>query len=262
MIPARDMSLRFNKLSPRDLSRTGTRINPAEDEVDVWGFLLDADHDLVLALHGLLSAEERSRVDCLVSEQHRTHRIVAFGALRTVLSRYEDGDPRTLRVERTPQGKPVLVRRTGGGEPVRFNLTHSHGRALIAVASSRDVGIDLEMSLARRNVVALARRFLPLEEQAAIERADEEAQQPAFLRFWVAREAALKADGTGLGFPLNTRRVELSADETEGRLIGRAPHAADSNCTIRFLSLESGWFAAVAAGGTDWRVRLCPPGGR
>lgn len=252
-----DTTLTFVRLTLQDAVRRPSKIDLADDEVHVWGILLECEGDVVQALGQTLSAEERARIDRLVSDQHRDQRVITYRALRVVLSWYEACDPRALRFERTPQGKPVLLRPDGGGEPVRFNLTHSHGRALIAVARAREVGIDLEKVRPERNVTSLANRFLSLEEQRAIERAAPEARPERFVQMWVAREAALKAIGTGLTFPLDQSYVDMSADASEGRLVRRSPDCVDSGCMIRLLPVEAGWMAAVATRGKDWRIKLC-----
>ncbi|MGB7437819.1 MAG: hypothetical protein WBW49_20565, partial [Candidatus Acidiferrum sp.] len=42
-----------------------------------------------------------------------------------------------------PNGKPALSRKTDSLDS-RFNLSHSHGLAMLAVALGREVGIDVE----------------------------------------------------------------------------------------------------------------------
>lgn len=51
---------------------------------------------------------------------------------------------------------------------IRFNLSHSDGRTLIAVSKDREVGVDLQKSRIDRNVTALAARFFALQEQVDI----------------------------------------------------------------------------------------------
>jgi 4'-phosphopantetheinyl transferase len=223
----------------------------------VWGIVLEADPDLLLVLSRCLSAEEKDRAERLVSPRHRTQRLVAYGALRMILSRYGSDEPHALVIERTSAGKPVLRRGATGGRPLRFNLTHSQGRALIAVTASRDVGVDLEKIEITRDVVGLAKRFLCVAEQAAIERFDGIARQETFLRLWVAREAVFKAIGTGLTLPLDRSPVEVSGDGKVARLVGEVPDGADSDYAIRFVPVEPGWIAAVAARGHDWHFSAC-----
>jgi 4'-phosphopantetheinyl transferase len=221
-------------------------------EVHLWGFLLSVSEDEGSSLVHRLAPDERERADRLVSVQHRREYIAAHGALRMVLSRYCDQRPEDLRFFRTDAGKPCLR----NSKSLRFNLTHSHGRALIAVADGREVGVDLEAVRPQVDVMKLARRFLSSQDVRLIEDAEAFKRHERFLQIWVAREAVAKAEGTGIRFPLDQDFVALSKDAREGHLIGEG---RTQPVPIRFLSLETGWIGAVAAEGTDWRVvwRYC-----
>lgn len=52
----------------------------------------------------------------------------------------EDAHPRDLRLAQTSYGKPFPVR-PPGADDIRFNLSHSHGLALYAVARGRPKGM-------------------------------------------------------------------------------------------------------------------------
>jgi 4'-phosphopantetheinyl transferase len=155
-----------------------------------------------------------------------------------------------LVIQKTAAGKPFLR----DSLSIRFNLTHSHDRALVAVAQTRDVGIDLEKVRPEVDVVSLAKRFLSSRDQTLIERGEPTRQHERFLQTWVAREAVYKAQGTGLTFPLNQDHVELTEDGTAGCLVQGSSNSNGESRPIRFLSLEPGWVGAVSAKGTDWTV--------
>lgn len=255
----------FHRFTDKDLASVPRPITIAERDVHVWGVELDADSATAGLLRQTLSVGERRRVDRLTSDRRREERIVAYAGLRIVLSRYCGCDPRELKFRRTRAGKPEL-RANGRDVAVRFNLTHSQGRALIAVARSRNVGVDLEAMHRRHDVLRLARRFLSPQEAALLEQAEPGGAHALFVRLWVAKEAALKARGTGLRFPLTLSRVELSSDRSEARLLDGGGRRADAGYIVKFLPIDAGWIAAVAASGDDWRIvtkspaKLCPAG--
>jgi 4'-phosphopantetheinyl transferase len=224
-------------------------------DVHVWGIALHADERQASSLARCLSQEERQRADRLISQPHRMHFIAAHAALRMVLARYSGQCPDRLRILATPAGKPFLDPLEDAGSSLRFNLSHSHGRALIAVAKDREVGVDLESIQRKVDVMKLAGRFLSQSEVRDLETAEPSDRHERFLQLWVAREAVSKAQGTGITFPLHRAYVELSLAAKEARLIegGRA-----NDFPIRFLPLEPGWVGAVAAEREDWRVVLCP----
>jgi 4'-phosphopantetheinyl transferase len=243
-------SLIFQRITFENGSKPKPLIEIVSEEVHVWGFLLDVDvAELTHASH-YLSGDEQERVNRLVSERHRQQFMVAHAVLRVVLSRYCGQRPQELVIQKTSAGKPFLTDSTA----IRFNLTHSHGRALIAIAKDREVGIDLEKLRPEVDVVGLAKRFLSGQDQAFIEAAGPERRHERFLQVWVAREAVFKAAGKGITFPLHRDHVALSSDEKEGCLIRGEGGSEGTNMPIRFLPLEPGWVGAVAAEGTNWTV--------
>ena len=243
-------SLRFQRITFENGDKPKPLIELGSDEVHVWGFSLDVDAaERTHATH-YLSGDEQERVNRLVSGRHQQQIMTAHVVLRVVLSRYCGRRPQELVIEKTSAGKPFLT----DGHGIRFNLTHSHGRALVAIARDREVGIDLEKIRPEVDIVSLANRFLSGQDQAFIEGGDPERRHERFLQVWVAREAVFKAEGKGITFPLHHDHVELSSDGKEGRLVRGEGGAEGTNMPIRFLPLESGWVGAVAAEGTNWTV--------
>lgn len=222
-------------------------------DVQVWGAVLEVADSELLRAASILSHDERERAERLISEEHRRRFIAAHAMLRAILSRYCGASPEQLAIRRTSDGKPVL----SDYPSIRFNLTHSHGRALITVARDREVGVDLEQVRQEVDVVRLARRFLSKRDLAFIERGDPVQRHERFLKTWVAREAVFKADGRGMTFPLNRDYLELTGDGTEGCLVLGDAASDEKRRLVRFLALGPGWIGAVAAEGTDWSVTVC-----
>lgn len=221
-------------------------------DIHVWGILLHADDETASTLLPCLSGDERERAARLISGDRRLEFIAARAALRGILARYTAQRPENLRFGRTEPGKPFLI--LDKTKDIRFNMSHSRGRALIAVSRGRDVGVDLEGARAHLNVLQLAERFLSSEESSRLRASDPDDRPVLFRRFWVVREAVAKAAGTGLRFPLHETHVALSATATEGYVVkGERPEPF----LARLIPLEGEWIGAVAAAGSDWQVVLC-----
>jgi hypothetical protein len=148
--------------------------------IDVWWADLTAVGD---ELEELLCPEERERAARMMRERDRVLWTRSRGVLRALLGRYLDRDPRTLEFVLGSRDKPALRERAGltaegpggmgpGGD-LRFNMSHSGTLALYAITAGCEVGVDIERARERYT--------------------------PEFLRAWVAREAAGKCRGTGLG---------------------------------------------------------------
>ena len=100
-----------------------------------------------------------------------------------------------IDLELSDNGKPQLR----NGDRVEFNLSHSNGLALIAVAEGREVGVDVELIEPKRDLVALAERALPQEDAVTVREANEPERPTLFYAAWTRHEARLKCLGTGLG---------------------------------------------------------------
>ncbi|HET6548121.1 MAG TPA: 4'-phosphopantetheinyl transferase superfamily protein, partial [Solirubrobacter sp.] len=81
---------------------------------------------------------------------------------------------------------------------LRFNLSHSGGRALIALAEGVEVGIDVERTDRRSRAIE---RTLTEGERAALHARD---RHRALLQVWCRKEALAKAIGGGLGWAPET----------------------------------------------------------
>src|SRR3712207_5217786 len=110
--------------------------------VHVWRAGLDASPVALQQYRATLAPEERERADRFYFERDRTRFTVARGVLRAILGRYLRLEPARLRFRYQPYGKPELDI-SERPLPLRFNVSHSAGLALYAVAPDREVGVDV-----------------------------------------------------------------------------------------------------------------------
>jgi 4'-phosphopantetheinyl transferase len=182
---------------------------PARD-VHLWALDLSRPPGEV---GGLLSSDELR-----LAEKRGAHWAAARAGLRALLARYLDADPAALAFDE--RAKPRLE----PASPLRFNLSHSGDAALIAVATEREVGVDLER-VKPRDIDGVARRAFTNAERAAVAESADPAQ--AFHRHWVAKEAFVKATGKGIASlrsfevaldgPGGPRLVQVGGDQREAR---------------------------------------------
>jgi 4'-phosphopantetheinyl transferase len=204
---------------------------------------------------GWLDEVERHRAARFVREDTRQRYVLAHGGLRAVLSRYLGVSPDAVSLDRSATGKPSLTRELRDRSSITFNLSHAHGRALIAVAQTQEVGVDLECVRSEIEVAKLSKRYFTRSEHAAIMEAPEEQRAARFFCFWVAKEALLKAQGIGLrGLPDCEIFFETDGVDTEVR--ARLGTQFTDTLQVRRLSCERGWEAAVAAQSLD-SVKQC-----
>lgn len=227
----------------------------AARSVDVWAFNLRASAACLAHCSQTLCPIEAARAARFVHAVSRDDFVVAHGVLRHLLARYTGAQPGDLKFSVDPNGKPALDAPAGDGCLVSFNLTHSHGRALIAVSDGRAVGIDLEKIKADVKAVPIARRYFARAELAAVEAAPVPLQPDTFFRYWVAKEALLKGQGIGLRFPIDEFEVQFDERALSARIGISKPSRLSSDWTVKMLPVESGWAGALAVRGTDWSLR-------
>lgn len=166
------------------------------DEVHCWCVTLDVLPETAARLYATLTDDERQRSAHLRSERDRQRFIVAHGALRELLGCYLETDPDEIRFGHNAYGKPHLSPESGS--PLQFNLSHSAGLALIAIAAEADIGVDLEYVRAQPDYTDIARRFFSADEFEQLDGLPRHLQPQAFFRCWTQKEAYLKACGEGL----------------------------------------------------------------
>jgi len=221
--------------------------------VQIWGIDLDGSIRCVERCAQWLDEEEQHRAARLIQEKDRQHYVLAHGGLRVVLSRYLGIGAGAVALYRSEAGKPSLTRMLRDQFAITFNMSHAHGRALIAVSKEQEVGVDFERIRSDVEVAKLSERYFAPSEHAAIMLLTQEQRAAKFFRYWVSKEAVLKAQGIGLR-ALSQCEILMAADGVgaEARVSVGSP--LQDHWRVRFLSCGEGWEAAVAAQGMDWVV--------
>ena len=158
-----------------------------------------------------LSDEEHERVAKLVTADARDRLCRYLVQRKQLLARLLDCPPSDVRIAHRPDGKPFLPHFLD----IEFSLSDSEGWNGLALSRSAPLGIDLEhvRPMSWEPMLAM---ISDTEEAEAIRRAAGEASDAiAFFRCWTAKEAVLKAAGTGMRG--DARRVRLPPDVIQGR---------------------------------------------
>ncbi len=199
----------------------------APGEIHLWRAALDNPVRLAGA-EAVLSREEIMRAGRFVNTLDRERFIAAHGALRMVLGLYLSADPQSLEFRNGPAGKPSLVQTF---TDLRFNLSHSGDLALIAVTRGREVGVDVERVQRDIELDPIVEHYFEPEEAWDLRTAPPNERVSRFFDLWTRKEACLKAEGTGLGFPPRTDRFG-----------------------VRNLCPALGYTGAVASEGNEWQL--------
>jgi phosphopantetheinyl transferase len=152
------------------------------------------------------------------------------GGARSVCARYVD---RPFALERSPLGKPYV----SGGD-IEIGVSHTEGATVVAV-SRRAVGIDIERMGPLPDLDALAAASLGAGEARELEVLVGRERAARFYRFWVRKEALLKARGCGLA--VDPREVDTTRGVTGWQWID--------------ATLEPGFAVSVATAEPSPRLR-------
>src|SRR5215475_11314406 len=125
------------------LSLTFVGVELGADDAHVWRASLDQPVDVIAKLAPLLSEDEYQRAERFHRPADRRRFIAGRGILRKIISAYLALAPDEVRFVYSKYGKPFISEDQNCGA-LSFNLSHSSGMALYAVAVGRRVGIDIE----------------------------------------------------------------------------------------------------------------------
>jgi 4'-phosphopantetheinyl transferase len=218
-------------------------------DLHVWRAWCEGDADLLEHCLTTLSADEVERADRFRIETACRDFIVTRAILRELLGRYLNLRRDEITLRYGLQGKPAI---TGKGEKstIRFNVSHSHGLALLTFAYQGEVGVDVEWVKPEYPGKEIAERFFSAQEVAELSKLPPSLSREGFFKCWTRKEAYVKARGGGLQIPLRSFSVCVQDNEQqqltdeEGKPWSVYPFAPDTE-----------FQGAVAAAGSGWRIR-------
>src|SRR5271163_175955 len=232
-----------------DWKSDATGVALREGEVHAWRVPLDRSEAELLRLRGTLSIEETVRADRFYFARDRDAFIAARGTLRQLLGRYLGCAPGEIAFDYGPYGKPHL-RGAPPGLSLDFNVSHSHGLALMAFSLGRKLGIDVEFIRPAVASEEIAERFFSLQEVAELRSLPPAMRVAGFFLCWTRKEAYVKAIGDGLQIPLKSFDVSLTPSEP-----ARLESSDSERWTLCSLHPGTGFVGALVAEGKHWDLR-------
>lgn len=230
-----------------------TTVTLGINEVHVWRAFLDGFTPHIDSFIHTLAADEQARAERFYFQKDRERFITAHGVLRAILGLYLNRAPERLSFSYGSHGKPALACESRG-DTIRFNMSHSHGVALYAVAREREVGVDLEFLRCDLQVDQIAERFFSRRETATLRALPTDLRKCAFFLCWTRKEAYIKARSEGLSLPLDHFDVSLIPGEPAALLSTRPDSDEALRWSLQELTVASGYVAALAAEGCGWSL--------
>ncbi|MGB7292541.1 MAG: 4'-phosphopantetheinyl transferase superfamily protein [Thermodesulfobacteriota bacterium] len=230
------------------------KLTLGQHEIHVWSADLNVSQQLLKALENTLEVKEMDRANRFHFEKDRRHFIAARGILRVILGRYLKLKPDSLKFIYTPHGKPKIPNELDQNY-LKFNLSHSHGHALYAITSGREIGIDIERVRANLSVEKIAKRFFSPLEFKMLNALPPSERIEGFFNCWTRKEAYIKAIGEGLSIPLNQFDVTLNPSDQAKIVSIRGDSTLASNWSLYPLTPAPGYVGALAVEGKNLTIK-------
>jgi 4'-phosphopantetheinyl transferase len=230
-------------------SRAGEPFPLPEVEPGVSLWWSDLAHEANALARGAawLSPAENARAARFGTEALRSKYVAGRSSLRLVLGRTLGVEPAAVPIRRGARGRPELA--TAATAP-DFNVSHTHGGAVIGIALDLPAGVRIGVDVERQDRMLaadrLARKFLSPQEQASLQGLDADLRRLRFLRYWTCKEAMSKGTGDGLVAPFSRLTVEIGAGLA---LIAGPPPYLPEAWRLRAIAVPSGFLATLAV----WR---------
>jgi len=179
-----------------------------EKTIQVWHCNFDFNRDKIDFYTSLLSKDENQRASRFKFKKDKDCYIITRGILRLLLASYLKIEVKEISFKYTSYDKPLLAFES----ELKFNVSHSGNRAVFAFFKGTEIGVDIEKIKTDFDVLELAQNFFSKTEIASLEKQPKSELARAFFRCWTRKESFIKAEGSGLSFPLDKFTVSLNHD--------------------------------------------------
>ena len=242
-MPARERSGHTIAMSAKPSS------SPSAD-VRAWHASADeaaADAARVARWTAWLTPAERVRYDGFHRDADRYMFLLGRVMARTLVSRAAGVPPLAWPWREGPHGRPEIDL---ADATLRFNVAHSAGLVICALADGRDVGVDVENLNRAPTDRMIVRRYCSPAEVADIDAQPDDGWHERFLIYWTLKEAYLKACGLGISVHLSDVSFTITWPTAHVEFLGSL-RDAHTHWTFHLSRPTAGHLAAVAASRHD-----------
>jgi 4'-phosphopantetheinyl transferase len=241
-------------IEPRTLTANATlkinggsyMTNPCSDPVDalapgeihLWLALYErcSDERLLGLRRELLNGAEREQESRFCFAADRRQYVCTRALVRRVLSRYTAVDPADWVFTRNAYGRPEIAHPRALAGDLSFNISHTRGLIVLAVARHGALGVDVENIATRAAALDIAERFFAPEEVAALTAVPPHQQHNRFFEYWTLKEAYVKARGMGFSLPLD--QFSFHYPDNRAVAISIRPELTDDPARWQFWQIQ------------------------
>jgi len=180
-----------------------------DNDIHVWTAYIDETVHVEELYSPVLSRDEQERAKRFRFDHHRNRYIILHYAMRKILSRYMQIPPRKIEIDKGTYGKP-FIKEQSHNQLISFNASSTSNMIAFICAQNRNIGIDIECIDPKLNIDSIIPSLFSLNETKLFQLIDDSNRLEHVLRFWTAKEAYVKALGSGLHYPLKDITLCLS----------------------------------------------------
>ena len=208
--------------------------------------------------HQVLTGDDWKSFARLASSVGRRGAIASRVLLRLSLSQAVERkiSPAAWEFRRTSYGRPTLAE---GFPDVYFSVSHTDDLALVAVSTTRNLGIDVE-PIDQELDANVIKNFCHSKESARLEDFSQHKRTREFLRLWTQKEAYSKL--VGLGHSIDFSKIDCLSEYLRSRPLPsnawRKLSLKASICPLVIRSITPRWLSSIPAWvGDPIDLRLC-----
>ena len=196
--------LKFNYLHSTLSERSDWKLTG--EKPDLWCVNLDYSNSVYSTCFAELTIPEQDRANRFKHKGAKHQFVVGHGILHLLLKAYLNKSYKHITWRKSEHHKPFVVL-PDGFRPIEFNLSHCENYILIGL-DTVPVGVDIEPVRQLEDFQGICRQVFTAKEISHIQSVEEDSERlRLFFKHWTAKEAALKADGTG--FMQDPKSIEL-----------------------------------------------------
>jgi 4'-phosphopantetheinyl transferase len=188
-----------------------TTVHLRENEIHLWYLNQEtANIDAVTkAFAQVATPEEREQAQRFIPDAKRNEFMMTRVMIRRVLAHYVAVDEKAWEFTKNRFGAPEIASPSLSPALI-FSIAHTKGVIVIATASDREIGVDVESRREKSNFLDLARSAFSTQECEKMSKLGEAEVAQRFYEYWTLKEAYIKA--RRMGFSIPTRHFSMHLD--------------------------------------------------
>jgi len=179
-----------------------------DKRIRVYFLSVNKNRYLISKYYAHLSTDEKKKADGFKFEIDKERFVISRGVLRVLSGNFLKIKLDEVHFRYGEFGKPSFATNTN----LKFNVSHSEDMIVIAFAEDVEIGVDVEFIKTDFDSLKLAESFFSKNEIISLKAQSKEELARAFFRCWTRKESFIKAEGSGLSFPLDKFTVSIDSD--------------------------------------------------